>query len=257
MTQWTFATPTALDPGAAAGEINDSVATTLFNTWMHFFIARSIKDELDAVGFDVWRLDDNLIVRIIYAMLATPDAFVTSPGTGQPVLCDAYATPGPDDSCTKVILQAVLDAMDHLASPSGYGTADPTTWRWGKLHRLTIKPLFPNPQLNLPREGESAATAGGFPKTGDNFVVNRADQGWQDLSFAQYADGPAQRFLAEAAPGETIKVKWQLPGGTIFDSRSKHYRDLLDNYYLAQTHFDAPFLVPDIVAAGEDRWVFR
>ncbi len=61
----------------------------------------------------------------------------------------------------------------------------------------------------------------------------------------------------QAKGREPIKVKWALPGGAIFDSRSPHYRDLLDNYYLPQTHFDAPYAVPEIVAAGESRWEFH
>jgi hypothetical protein len=81
--------------------------------------------------------------------------------------------------------------------------------------------------------------------------------GWSDTSFNQFADGPAQRFLAEAAPGETIKVKWALPGGAIYDSRSPHYRDLLDNYYLPLEHFDAPYSVPEINTDGEARWEFH
>ena len=52
-------------------------------------------------------------------------------------------------------------------------------------------------------------------------------------------------------------MRWALPGGVIFDSRSPHYRDLLDNYYLPEKHFDAPFTVSDIVANGELRWIFR
>ena len=74
---------------------------------------------------------------------------------------------------------------------------------------------------------------------------------------ARLAFSPDGRMLAEAAPGETIKVKWQLPGGTIYDSRSPHYRDLLDNYYIAEKHFDAPYSTTEIVTAGEGRWVFR
>ena len=141
----------------------------------------------------------------------------------------------------------MVDAMNYVQSAQGFNSADPADWQWGKLHQLTLRPLFPNNDLNL----------GPFPKAGDNFVINRADQGWDDLDFSQYGDGPAQRFLAEAAPGESIKVKWALPGGAIIDSRSPHYRDLLDNYYLPQTHFDAPYAVPEIVAAGESRWEFH
>ncbi|MDB4960247.1 MAG: Penicillin amidase [Myxococcales bacterium] len=116
---------------------------------------------------------------------------------------------------------------------------------------LRITPLFPNTALDLPAPG-----APGFPKSGDNFVVNRSDQGWRDLDFSQYSDGPAQRKLA-IADGTQIHIKWALPGGVIYDSRSPHYRDLLDTYYLPQTHFDAPFRVDEIVAAGEHRWILR
>src|SRR5690606_20490869 len=113
------------------------------------------------------------------------------------------------------VARALVAAMQHLESPAGFGTADRSAWKWGHLHRLTISPLFPNPALTLPGPGEP-----GFPKPGDNFVVNRSDQGWRDLDFSQSADGPAQRFLAVAEQGGRMRVKWSLPGGVIYDSRS-------------------------------------
>jgi len=255
LANWTFATPAAVDPPDAPND--DSAATAIFNTWMHFFIERALKDELDAVNFDVWRLGDNQLVRIVYAMLTDPRSFVTSPSTQQPILCDNLAAPGPDDSCTKVILEAMVDAMTHLESPQGFGTADTREWRWGKLHRLTLSPLFPAPALNVPAPAPADGAPAGFPRAGDNFAVNRGDPGWQDLDFSQLADGPAQRFLAEARPGQTITVSWALPGGVIYDRRSPHYRDLLDRYYLSDQHFNAPYSIDEIVAAGESRWVFH
>jgi len=249
LASWTFATPTALD--APDG---DSAATAIFNTWMHFFIERALEDELDVVDFDVWRLDDHQLIRIVYAMLTDPRSFVTSPTTQQPILCDNYGTAGPDDSCTTVILQAMVDAMTHLESAQGFGTADPGAWRWGKLHRLTITPLFPDPALNLPAPTDPDPT--GFPRAGDNFVINRSDQGWADLDFSQLAVGPAPRLLAEAR-SKNITVSLALPGGVIYDRRSSHYRDLLDTYYLPNKHFDAPSSLDQIVAAGESRWVFH
>jgi hypothetical protein len=154
-------------------------------------------------------------------------------------------------------IMATLAALDHLASAAGYGSADPMNWRWGAKHRLTISPLLPNPALNLPSSTDAAELRGGFPRAGDTFVINRADAGWQDLDFAQSSDGAAQRFMAETAGGAKIKVKWQLPGGTVFDSRSPHYRDLLDNYYLKEIHFDVPLERNEITAAGEERWSFQ
>ena len=251
MAFWTFATPAAIDAAST-----DSAATALFNTWMHYFIVRTLKDEFDAMSFDVFRLDDNQIVRLVFAMLVHPDQ-LTPGASGQPVLCDDVAS-ATDDSCTKMILVAMVDAMTHLEGPDGFGTTDTTQWRWGKLHHLTISPLFPNSALDLPTAAESPL--GGFPKAGDNFVINRADMGWSDTNFSQNADGPAQRFLAQTvhgASGDTIAVKWALPGGVIYDKRSPHYRDLLDTYYLPLQHFDAPYTVAEIVAAGENRWEFH
>lgn len=246
---WTYATPVALDAPDP-----DSAATALFNAWMHFFLVDGLGDEYAAIDFDMWRLDENLHVRTAYALLASPATFVQSASTGQPILCDRIAVTGPDDSCTSLLLRTVLAAMQHLESMDGFGSADTSTWCWGRKHRLTMKPLFPNTNLELPTRGEVSPP--GFPKAGDNFVINRADQGWNDLDFSQSADGPAQRFLATTEAGRPIAIKWQLPTGVIYDTASPHYRDQLDNQYLAERHYDAPYLVPEIVADGEARWLF-
>ncbi|MCX5745455.1 MAG: penicillin acylase family protein [Proteobacteria bacterium] len=251
---WSRATPAAIGTPTAA-ELGDSAATALFNAWMHFFIERSLGDEFTAMSFDVWRMDDNQVLRIINAMLVHPATFVQSVTSHQPILCDDLTTSGVDESCSRIILAALVDAMGQLEGPAGFDTADVTRWQWGLMHHLTISPLFPNPNLDLPAPGESST--GGFPKAGDNFAVNRADQGWADLDFSQSADGPAQRFLAETTADGAIAVKWALPGGVIYDKRSAHYRDLLDQYYLPETHFDAPFTLDQIIAAGETRWTFH
>ena len=255
LASWSGEAPAAVDGTPDAQALTDSAATALFNTWMHFFIERTFKDELAAINIDVWSIDQNFLARTVYRLLSQPATFVQDPATNQPIICDNYSDTGPDDSCTKDILASLVDAMNHLESADGYGTADTTQWRWGKLHNLTITPLFPNKSLDLPEPGQ--LPTGGFPKSGDQFVINRSDMGWDDLDFHQDADGPAQRFLAEASPGQPIKIKWALPGGTIFDSRDKHYRDLLDNYYIPQKHFDAPYSVSEIVAAGESRMEFH
>jgi penicillin amidase len=246
---WSFATPAAQDGTGA------SASTAIFNAWMHFFLEGALGDELAAVGCSVWQLDDNQLVRIAYELLDPSTILSRSGTTGQPILCDDVTTGPGEDSCTKLVLTSMLAAMQHLESPAGFGSPVLADWEWGRLHRLTIKPLFPNAALNLPAPGES--TPGGFPKGGDNFNVNRADMGWRSLAFSQFADGPAQRFIAVAHPGQPIHVRWQLPGGVIFDSRSPHYRDLLDGYYLRQVHFDAPYLIDEIVRDGEVRWEFE
>jgi penicillin G amidase len=248
---WSFATPTDAS--------DDSAATALFNTWMHFFLVDVFSDELAALpsgGFDLFRLDDNQLVRIVYALLVHPERFVKLATTGQPVVCDRLQVPpatASADSCSKMILIAMLEGMKEVAARMG--TATTAQWAWGNLHRLTIHPLFPNTALDLPKANEFALP--GFAKTGDNFNINRSDMGWSDTDFSQFADGPAQRFIARAQQDAPITVQWALPGGVIFDSRDVHYRDLLDQYYLRERHFDAPIAVPDIVENGETRWEFH
>jgi penicillin amidase len=252
---WSFETPPAVAGSPSAQEVTDSTATTVFNTWMHFFIENVLKDELDRIQFDLWQLNDNLLARTIYGLLIEPSTLVQSADTSQPVICDDMTTPATSGSCTGKILESLLDAVTHLASPAGFGSDDQASWRWGELHTLTMNPLFPNSDLQVPADGEPGAE-NGFPRAGDNFVVNRADCGWADLGFAQHADGPAQRFLAEAEMNGTVRLRWALPGGTIYDRDSPHYRDLLDEYYLQNRHFDAPYATPEIIAEGESRWVF-
>lgn len=245
---WTFATPAVPDASGA------SAATAIFNAWMHFFIEATLIDELARIDFDAWDLGSNQLLRLVHELLKPDSLLSRSAATTQPILCDDVES-ALAESCSRFVLSALVAAMAHLESPQGFGSADTAAWAWGRMHHLTIEPLFPNPALNLPLADERPE--GGFPKNGDNFNVNRADMGWRSLAFHQSADGPAQRFVATARPGSKISVRWQLPGGVIFDSRSGHYRDLLDSYYLPEQHFDAPYATEEIVRDGETRWEFR
>ncbi len=243
---WSFATSTNAGPGSAA--------TCIFNVWMHYFLIRTLADEFTAMNLRLFDYDDNLLLRIVYALLTDPSSFVQSPQTGEPVICDDMMTAG-DESCTKVILASMVDAMAHLETV--FPGRPATAWDWGAMHRLKINPLFPNSALSLPPGDER-----GFAKAGDMFVINRADTSWSGLDFSQAADGPAQRFIAQAKLGMFgqpvgITFRWSLPGGVIYDPDSPHYRDLLDTYYLPGLYFDAPLRIDEINAVGESRWRFR
>lgn len=249
LTAWSGETPAATDPAASAAELTDAAASAVFAAWLHAFIVRCYIDELAAMHTSLFALEDRQLVRIVTRMLVTPDAFVTSPATQQPVVCDDMASAS-DDSCTVQILVALRDAMQYLETSDGFGTADIAQWRWGALHHLTLEPEVANPALALP------AGDRGFPLAGDGFAVAGGDPGLADTDFAA-TTAPALRFLATAAPGAPIAVRLALPGGTIFDSRDPHYRDLLDGDYLGGTTFAAPYSTAEILADGESRWDFH
>ncbi|HEY0193342.1 MAG TPA: penicillin acylase family protein [Kofleriaceae bacterium] len=246
---WTFATPA--DGGT------DSAATALFHTWLHFFVERSIRDELDAIGIDVWQLDGNAILRVIYAMLHDPISFVTSPASQQPILCDNYAVSGPDDSCTKAVLQAMVDAMTYLTSPAGLNDPDAAHWQWGALHQITLAPWPGAPEaVRIPSDGSR------IPRPGDATSVERGNAGWADLDFAGHPRGSVYRMTAQviagaAADAPGFELRAALAGGAVFDSRSPHSRDQLDRGYLTGQSRAIPATVDEITAAGETRWVFH
>jgi acyl-homoserine lactone acylase PvdQ len=250
LSDWTFATPTSSDPAPA---LTDSSATALFNAWMGEFLKLALCDELvnqtpvpQACALDRYTSDH--LVRIVHAILVTPTKLTSE--LGEPIMCDDFDS-ATTDSCATMAARAMLQAMTLLESLTGGD--QPADWRWGDLHQLVIEPLFPAADLTLPGPGELATT--GFPRAGDQFAVNSADHGYTG-TFSQQA-GPAYRFLAIANPGERIELRLQLPGGAIFDPRDPHYRDLLDRYYLKETHFVAPFSVQQIIDNGEHRWDFR
>lgn len=250
---WSLATPPALATSSTTPQIDDSIATAIFNVWMHYFIEQTLGDEMAAIAMSPWDLDQNLLARVVLTMLVEPSGMVLSPSTSQPIVCDEMASAGLDASCTKKVIEAALAALVQLDTLMG--STDLSTWRWGRLHTLTLRPLFPDARLNVPAPG--SPQAGGFPRSGDNFAVNRADCGWGDLDFRQDEDGPAQRFLAEATPGQPIEVRLQFPGGTVYNPSSPHYKDVLETNYIAETHFDLPFTIQEILTAGEERWVLR
>ena len=57
---------------------------------MHFLLVDGIGDELTAVNFNIWRLDDNQLVRIVYAMLVHPASFVMSTASVETVSIRLY-----------------------------------------------------------------------------------------------------------------------------------------------------------------------
>jgi penicillin amidase len=248
LADWSLATP----PDASG----DGAATTLFNVWMHFFLGEALGDEMAAIGENIHSLNANFSVRAAIALFEEPNSFASGldGGTGEPVLCDDLGT-AETESCTGAALRALDAALTHLASGDGFGSSDPADWSWGRLHTLTMEPLFPATALEVPSPDDPDPTwRDGFPAPGDQFVVNASNGGYNDLAFS-FGGGPAQRFLAEVDPGGVIRVRLALPGGVTYDRSSPHYRDLFDRYYSAGSYFDLPFATAEIVAAAEERWL--
>lgn len=250
---WSLETPAAVDPATPAAQITDSAATVLFNFWTGAFMNRTFGDEEFAMG----RYADT--DRATVLVLVHPEKLASgiATETGEPILCDDLTTTGTIESCTLQVVAALDQALDRAASSSGFGTADPSQWRWGKLHTLTLSPLTPSTLLEIPGSDDpDPFLRGGYPRPGDNHSVDASSFGTRSASFT-YDHGPSMRHITQFdAPG-VPHTRMALPGGQIFDRRSPHYRDLMDLYWSKNQYFDLPFSTDEIVTAAESRTQFR
>jgi len=240
LAEWTFTAPTL-----AAGTDGDARATTVFHTWIHFFTRDALGDELAQAGYPIERFAEDRLARLVHAI--TSGTAAPHPQTGEAMLCDRVAS-AEVESCTRLALEAMVAALAHLAN------VDDASRVWGHVHRLAFGPLFHDPTLafRLP-----SATAPGFPRGGDMSSIARAPHGWDDLDFTP-TSASAHRFDATAVGSfDAIRVRLELPSGTVLDKRDTHYRDLVDTTFVPETPFDVPMTIDEINEHGESRWEFR
>lgn len=242
---WTFAT----HPGgasASAEERADSVATTIFNFWQIEFYRAAFGDEMAVLGATPNR---QYTISAAINALEHPERMKTGTAPGFPGsarLCDAFATPTVE-TCDYQILVALDAALGQGVARLG---ADPDAWYWGDLHVARAPSMVPAAALDLPGAGRT------YPRPGDSHAVDASNPAIGSYSFS-YQHGPAMRTVMRVETGKPIEQHWALPGGQIFDSRSPHFRDLMDNHWSKNSYVVVPFATPDIIVAAEDRWIIR
>ncbi|UCD83248.1 MAG: penicillin acylase family protein, partial [Deltaproteobacteria bacterium] len=241
---WSLDTPAGTDESATQDEINDSVATSVFETWIHFIIDNTFGDEYDAanLGFPWSELDIRALIYILE--LEPPDkdyyfSVVNCTGTrDEEGICTGYDSPT-TKTRAEVISESLDQAIAYLQGEHGYNTDDMSQWRWGKLHTVTFEhPALP--MFNIPPEG-------GFARGGTNFTV---DPGFHDdrppnqegkIDFS-YGGGPQMRMVVELQPG-AIRGENVIPGGDsgnpplpAIQRESPHYDDQAQLWVDNKTH---------------------
>lgn len=239
---WTLATPAVGDDDATRA---DAIATTLFAFWQVELLRRAFGDELALLGAQPSA--DATVAAAIRA-LEQPSSLHTGTAPGHPdsaLLCDVLGTPAIETcrlQCAVALVAAVAQVELHLSD-------ELVRWQWGFAHGVRAPAIVPNRELDLPgavgfvpRPGDLHAIAGAAPSVVEHrHVATR---------------GAALRTVITLAPGEAPAMRLALPGGQIFDSRSPHHRDLLDDW-AADRHVAVPFTIPDILAAHEERWLLH
>jgi penicillin G amidase len=169
-----------------------------------------------------------------------------NPQTGEPILFDTWDTPE-QETKRQQAAHGALDMLDFLVGALG---EDPTQWRWGNLHTLTLDFLAPVDALQIPLKTDTMYP-NGFPRHGDIGTVDAAGD-TIDIGDYTYSSGPAIRFVAEMDP-KGPHARNTLPGGQVLDPSSPHYRDLLELYRKNKT-FDLAFTDSEVASSAKSEF---
>ncbi|HWE31612.1 MAG TPA: penicillin acylase family protein, partial [Polyangia bacterium] len=216
---WSADTPSGVaEDQPTAQQIADSQAATVMEVWLREFTNRTFGDELTVLAATP---NPQQQLKLLVRMCTHPELLTTSidATTGDPILFDVVGATTPQSKLQTAAL-AVLDSIAFIAGKLG---ADPTQWRWGALHTLTLDPLAGLPQFSVPQMGD-ATYPDGFPRSG---AFGSVDPGSETIDNATYSflEGAAMRFVAELDPVNGPTARNTLPGGEIFDPSSPHYTD--------------------------------
>lgn len=226
-------------------DVADAQAATVMGVWMRRFADRTFGDELETLNLTPNAFQQlKLLVRLVQhdPKLATG----IEPATGDSILFDSVDNAQPQ-SMRYVAAQAVLDALDFIVRYKTLGP-DPSTWRWGTLHTLTLSFLAPIDALQIPLKTD-AMYPNGFPRHGDIGTVDAAGDSI-DIGDYSYTHGPAIRFVAELDPKNGPRARNVIPGGEILDPMSPHYRDLMELWRKNKT-IDLAFKEGDVAASAK------
>ena len=231
LSAWDGSTPTGLPEGYDAtdenglrappsdGEIENSVAATIYSLWRGQILQNTIDATLRRVGLGaVLPSGDRALVALRHLL----DTFPSTHGIGASGL-DFFAVPGvasPDAARDIVLLQSVRDALDLAASPglapAFGGSTQQVNYRWGKLHRITFAHLLDGP-LSIPPAAGFTDLAPGLPGLATDGGYDTVDAATHNprattLNGFTFGSGPSRRFIGDARP-RGIDATQVIPGG--------------------------------------------
>lgn len=231
-------------------QVEDSIATTLFNAWLGYWAGGVFDDE----GLPhVWQPGSTTgKTRALTMFLegrgkGNPGNLASfNEETGESIFFDVLGT-DPVETSDEIALQALIDALSFLRSEpdddlrgSGFGTEDMSQYRWGMRHQTRfesilgdfldgddyafITDVFAINTGVLPLEGDAeSADLEWFPRPGDNLGVDAANPGW-GTDFT-HSSGPVFRMVIELGPEGLVSGRNVLPGGQSALIDSEYFAD--------------------------------
>lgn len=249
-----FHAASAVGDDVPADEIDDAAATSLFNAWMIRVYFGALQDEMDAAGTDI---SVQGALRSLLFILERPTEAVTyDAGSGESVLWDDLGTTGTTETKDDVLEAALVDALAWLGSPDGFGSSDPTDWRWGLLHHRILPRQSSLPGTDLPGNDDEAFPDGFYPRPGDLSSVDVMNFGFSDDYSNVGGGGPSMRLIIEMIPNGGMKIWNVIPGGMSADPASPHYGDQA-TAHARNEYFRTWWKEGDVAGHAESRVVFE
>ncbi len=262
-------------------QIEDSVATMLFNAWLGQWDDRVFDDEALP---GVWNGGGTTgRTRALTDFLAgrgegNPGNLASwNAETGESVFFDTIGTAEVETS-NEIALLALGDALTFLRSApgaelrgSGFGTTDMSGWKWGLRHWTRFESVLADFvdaeefsfltdtfSINtdvLPLAGEAGTEdIPWFPRPGDNLAVDAANSGW-GTDFT-HGSGPVFRMIITFGADGKVSGRNVIPGGQSSMIDSPYFSDQTE-LWLANDTVPLLFSVDDVVAGaiGRERLV--
>ena len=236
------------------GDLEHSVATSLWHAWISKVIARTLDDERFPSVYHP--TGDTGRTRLLTKMFGgrgpgNPRGLASyHPDTEESVFFDIRDTPERETS-DEVVVLALADALAALAAPpnddnqGGYGTDDMSQWLWGLRHVVRFESLltevfgsepslsFLTDPFNIDTDrlpladdlpvGDPRRELRWFPRHGDMLAVDAANPGFGTDDHS-YGSGPVFRMVIALGPDGAEGVN-ALPGGQSGLNTSPYFDD--------------------------------
>jgi penicillin amidase len=264
-----YATPTGLvgdDPlgpaSADAAVASRSAAAALFHAFVPRFARRILDDDLAvlptplSVNALLGLTGDQFLAKYLAALAGYAPGGTVPPVPLNTTTALCAAATAPAAACSQEALDALADAAAFLAQATIFGSSDPASWRWGRVHRVIF-------ESNLSSLGVPIFDVGPFARRGGLYTVDVANFGWEDDGSAGFGPrrgfivraGPSVRFSAELAPGA---LRWRavIAGGESDFPGDAHYGDQVPAW-LSNAKGDLPYARADVEAAATAKITFQ
>ncbi|MFZ2517026.1 MAG: penicillin acylase family protein [Candidatus Lutibacillus vidarii] len=140
---------------------------------------------------------------------------------------DDKSTPGVVENEQGILRTALVDARLDLTKTLG---KDPTTWRWGRLHTLTLQNSVLGGEA-VPGPIRSLFTRGPYQMPGGSAIVNAL--GWDASTGYTVNWGPSMRMVVDL--GNLDASTWVNQTGQSGHPFTPHYDDQIDAWVNGQT----------------------